>query len=155
VAIVTLAEAAKLAGVSRQTIYRKAASGELSTVRQVDGTKGVDTSELERVFGPLRTSETVSGDNESDTVRITRTTPETGVIQAQLDAAHQVIKAQEARIADLQADKERLWSQVESQRLLLEHKPQEQPQQGSRFVEVIVAAAIALIAIAAIVVLLR
>jgi excisionase family DNA binding protein len=152
-ALVTLSEAARLAGVSRQTIYRKAASGELSTVRQEDGSKGVDTSELARVFGNLRTPETVSETVTSDTVRQAVTGPDSAVLQAQLDAAHQVIAAQEARITDLQADKAKLWEQVEGQRLLLEHKPQEQ--QGSRFIEYIVAAAIVLVALTGIVVLLR
>lgn len=146
-ALITLAEAAELVGVSKPTLYRKAASGLVSVTRDDAGRRMVDTAELERVFGPMR----ISPEKESYSVRM----PENGVIQAQLDAANQVIKAQEARIADLQADKERLWSQVESQRLLLEHKPQEQAQQGSRFLEMIVASAIVLIAIAGIVVLLR
>lgn len=153
-AIIPLAEAAKLAGVSRQTVYRKAASGELSTVRQDDGSKGVDTSELARVFGELRTPETVPETVTSDTVRQAVTGPDSAVLQAQLDAANQVIAAQEARIVDLQADKARLWDQVEGQRLLLEHKPQEQ-QHGSRFIEIIVAAAIALVALAVLANLLR
>jgi hypothetical protein len=45
---------------------------------------------------------------------------------------------QEARITELQADKARLWEQVEGPRLLLDHKPLEQ--QGNRFIEYIVAA---------------
>lgn len=153
-AVVPLAEAAKLAGVSRQTVYRKAASGELSTVRQDDGSKGVDTSELARVFGDLRTPETVSETVKSDTIRQAVTGPDSAVLQAQIDAARQVIATQEARIADLQADKAKLWEQVEGQRLLLEHKPQEQ-QHGSRFIEYIVAAAIVLVALTGIVILLR
>ena len=151
--LVTLSEAARLAGVSRQTIYRKALSGELSTVRQADGSKAIDPAELSRVFGQLRTPVTSQQDVTSDTVQHPSTPPEQGVLQAQLDAAHQVIAAHEARIADLQADKARLWEQVEGQRLLLEHKPQEQ--HGSRFIEMIVAAAIVLVALTGIVILLR
>lgn len=113
----------------------------------------MDTSEPARVFGALKTPETVSETVTSDDARQAVTGPNSGVLQAQLDAAQQVIKAQEARIADLQTDKDRLWSQVESQQLLIEHKPQEQ--HGSRFIEIIVAAAIALLAITAIVILLR
>ncbi len=52
-AILTLRKAAEVAGVSRQTIYRYASSGKLSTVKMDDGTAGVDTAELVRVFGRL------------------------------------------------------------------------------------------------------
>lgn len=144
-ALIPLAEAAELVGVSKPTLYRKAASGLVSVTRDDAGRRMVDTSELERVFGSLR----ISPETQSNAVR----PPETAVIQAQLDAAHQVIAAHEARIADLQADKARLWEQVEGQRLLLEHKPQEQ--HGSRFIEMIVAAAIVLVALTGIVILLR
>jgi hypothetical protein len=48
-AIVNITKAAKLAGVTRTTIYKKLSAGELS---KVSGGK-IDTSELERVFGPL------------------------------------------------------------------------------------------------------
>ena len=52
--ILTITEAAKAAGISRPTLYRRIKSGQLSTVKQPDGTKGVDSSELVRVFGVLR-----------------------------------------------------------------------------------------------------
>ena len=113
----------------------------------------MDTSELARVFGALKTPGTVSETVTSDTARQAVTGPDSAVLQAQLDAAQQVIKTQEARITDLQADKDRLWSQLESQQLLIEHRPKEQ--HGGRFIEIIVATAIALVAITAIVILLR
>ena len=47
--LVDKSKAARLAGVSRQTIHRKIASGELSAT---DGQ--IDTSELIRVFGSIR-----------------------------------------------------------------------------------------------------
>ena len=52
--ILTITDAAKAAGISRPTLYRRIKSGQLSTVRQSDGTKGVDSSELMRVFGTLQ-----------------------------------------------------------------------------------------------------
>lgn len=117
--IVSLAEGAKLAGVSRQTIYRKSKNGDLSTTKRPDGTKGVDTSELERVFGNITVSEpvTVTVTAESDTVGQVETADVT-LLEVKLASA-------ERRIADLEADKSKLWDQVESQRLLLEHKGQE------------------------------
>ena len=51
--ILTITEAAKAAGISRPTLYRRIKSGQLSMARQSDGTKGIDSAELLRVFGPL------------------------------------------------------------------------------------------------------
>ena len=48
--IVSVTKAAKLANVSRTTIYEKIKAGELSRT-----TDGIDTSELLRVFGELKT----------------------------------------------------------------------------------------------------
>ena len=47
-AIVSLTEAAELAGVSRGTLYNRLKRGELSRSGE-----GIDTSELMRVFGPI------------------------------------------------------------------------------------------------------
>jgi hypothetical protein len=47
--VVTVTEAAKLAGVSRTTVYEKIKAGELSK-----GPSGIDTAELLRVFGELK-----------------------------------------------------------------------------------------------------
>ena len=52
--ILTLTQAAKAAGISRPTLYRRIKSGQLSTIRQADGTKGIDSAELMRVFGTLQ-----------------------------------------------------------------------------------------------------
>lgn len=135
-AIVTLAEAAKLAGVSRQTIYRKAGNGELSTTRKPDGTKAVDTSELERVFGPLRTPETVTETVKSDAARQGVTTNGDSGLQAELEAARTIIRTQEVLIQELRDDKAKLWGQVESQRLLLEHQKPETPQKPASWPEI-------------------
>lgn len=52
--IVSITEAAKLTGRARSTLYRKINAGELSTSKQADGSDGIDTSELIRVFGELQ-----------------------------------------------------------------------------------------------------
>ena len=49
--ILTLTQAAKATGISRPMLYRRIKSGHLSTIRQADGTKGIDSAELMRVFG--------------------------------------------------------------------------------------------------------
>lgn len=66
-AVLGLRDAAAAVGVTRQTIYRYTKSGKLSAVTREDGTQGVDTSELLRVFGKLRDPATVTPDgNKAD-----------------------------------------------------------------------------------------
>lgn len=60
--IVNMTQAAKLAGVGRTTLYRKASKGVLSTTTLPDGSPGVDTAEIFRVFPsaqPLKQNETI------------------------------------------------------------------------------------------------
>jgi hypothetical protein len=52
-AVVSISEAAKLAGKSRKTIQRYVADGRISMSHNVAGKSGIDTSELARVFGEL------------------------------------------------------------------------------------------------------
>lgn len=52
-AMVDLTTAAKLAGVSRQTIYRKMKDGTISWNLDKNGNRCLETSEIIRVFGPL------------------------------------------------------------------------------------------------------
>lgn len=50
---VSISEAARLAGISRPTLYRRIEAGEISVERDGDSVS-VDTSELLRVFGELQ-----------------------------------------------------------------------------------------------------
>lgn len=52
--IVSISEAARLAGKSRTTLYRMMNDGELSSVTGDDGQPGIDVSELLRVFPGVR-----------------------------------------------------------------------------------------------------
>lgn len=49
--IVSVSEASKQFKISRTTLYRMKDSGQISFVKRVNGTTGIDTSELIRVFG--------------------------------------------------------------------------------------------------------
>ena len=69
--IFTISEAAKAAGISRPTIYRRIKSGQLSTVKRPDGTRGVDGTELLRVFDtlqPITDHNVKNGHHETDKV---------------------------------------------------------------------------------------
>ena len=52
--VVSLTEAAKLADVSRPTLYRHLKNGTLSATKLRDGSRGIDVAELQRVFGALQ-----------------------------------------------------------------------------------------------------
>ena len=53
-ALLTIAQAARTAGVARSTIYSHLRSGKLSATRTPTGERRIDTSELTRVYGPAR-----------------------------------------------------------------------------------------------------
>ncbi len=63
-AILTMRQAANAVGVSRSTIYRKIEEGILSLTTIPDGAKGVDTSELIRVFGEAPVALQARGSSE-------------------------------------------------------------------------------------------
>ena len=52
--ILNVAEAAKAVRVGKATIYRRLKDGTLTASKRPDGSKGVDTAELIRVFGELK-----------------------------------------------------------------------------------------------------
>ena len=52
--ILNVVEAAKAVGVGKATIYRRLKEGTLTASKRPDGSKGVDTAELIRVFGELK-----------------------------------------------------------------------------------------------------
>ena len=52
--LLTITEAAHVAGVSRRTIQRSIQSGRLSATTTATGERAIDAAELLRVFGPLR-----------------------------------------------------------------------------------------------------
>ena len=53
-AILNVAEAARAVGVGKATVYRRLKDGTLTASKRPDGSKGVDTAELIRVFGELK-----------------------------------------------------------------------------------------------------
>lgn len=130
-AILSLREAARQVGVSRPTIYRKAASGELSVVKRPDGSQGVDTSELIRVFGELRPPETVS-----ETRHVTQQdSPETlrvSALQGELDGLRRMLDFTQAALAKAEDREARLLAILEQQTRLLEHKPFQADRKTSR-----------------------
>ena len=63
--LLTLTQAAKTAGIARSTLYRAIRNGRISVVSQPNGSKGIDTSELQRVFGPLQGATKLTGQHDT------------------------------------------------------------------------------------------
>ena len=63
--LLTLTQAAKTAGIARSTLYRAIRNGRISVVSQPNGSKSIDTSELQRVFGPLQSTTKPPGQNDA------------------------------------------------------------------------------------------
>lgn len=111
-AIVSISEAARLTGKSRKTIQRYVADGRLSLSQLDAGNKGLDISELVRVFGQLshpspppphetvsqRVPSTVAMDVQA---RLVAVEAENAVLRAQLEAKDAQIEAKDANLADL------------------------------------------------------
>ena len=75
-ALLDLTAAAKAAGISRQTLYRKMADGSVSWDVDHQGKRRIDTAELLRVFGPLHSHDENLTDVSKDTVRLSAETVE-------------------------------------------------------------------------------
>jgi 2',3'-cyclic-nucleotide 2'-phosphodiesterase (5'-nucleotidase family) len=120
---VTVTEAARLAGIARQHLYRAYINtGKLSIDKDFNGRPVVDTSELLRVFGELKVS------HEDDEKRHIKTTDKTNintVSQNEIDGKDEVItllrqeleesKAREKEILE-KADARELWLRQQLER---------------------------------------
>lgn len=130
-ATVSVTQAAKLAGISRSTLYRKYINtGQISVQSDRDGKKQIDTSELLRVFGTLTqlpdtscdTPNTVSHEQPETPVRhtLTQHTPqEIELLRQQLREA----KEREQEYRDREAFYQQQIQELTGTLKLLEHKP--------------------------------
>ena len=97
--MVSMKEAAGMAGVGRTTLYRKADQGLLSTTKMPDGSRKVDTAELFRVF-PADSGETVTvgqGGHEVDNLK-----KEVEYLKSIIVAKDQVIEVQASALRMLE-----------------------------------------------------
>lgn len=99
-ALVNISEAAKLAQISRVTMYKKYINtGNLSVTSDERGKPAIDTSELLRVFGAIYT------EKQSDSVQIVqgvspRFTHKTGTLTAEIEHLKTIIERQERELHD-------------------------------------------------------
>lgn len=94
---VNIAEAAKLVGKSVKTLYRHIESGKLSCVINDSGTKGVDTSELQRVYGNLN----LSIDNSNNSQMSERENDMSQLLRQENEHLRELLKAKNEHIDSL------------------------------------------------------
>ncbi len=108
--MLNISQAAKTAGVARNTIYAKLKSGEISATLNHDGNKEIAVSELLRVFGELRgelaTEQSESGQHEQ------QVTPEQN-IGGVVDALHGQIELLKVQVAEAKEREVRLMKMIE------------------------------------------
>lgn len=122
-AVVSISEAARLAGKSRKTIQRYVADGRISMSQNVSGGKGIDIAELERVFGELSQPDPAQSHVTESQPDAQAVTPDVAATVALLQAENALLKAQiEAKDAQIQAKDANLADLRQSLRLL-EHVP--------------------------------
>jgi hypothetical protein len=124
-AVVSISEASRLVGRTRQTLYNDRDSGKLSWTSFETGKPGIDTSELQRVYGPLKMNpigqavRNVRLDSADNSATVDPTSH--AVLETELKGAQQRIELLERMLA-LEATARR--QQLESQRAELTAKDQ-------------------------------
>jgi flagellar motility protein MotE (MotC chaperone) len=114
-ALVSIAEAAKLVGKSKRTIYNDLHKGKLSASQDCTDGKTIDTSELVRVYGALVAQLHSAKTVQSSQLCTTDCTPEIGQKIA-------VLEAENAALKTLLDEREKRLADKDKMILLLEHK---------------------------------
>lgn len=107
-AVHTVTEAAKLAGVTRRTIYRYIKQGKLSTVVTGSDSTQIDTSELLRVFGSLSQQEAPqvsTGSHQEEPEYVTR-------LMAEMSQLREMIQGQQQLLLEDKLEVNRLREQM-------------------------------------------
>lgn len=131
-ALVSVSQAARLAGISRQHLYRKyIKTGEISVQRDDKGDPMIDTSELLRVFGKLE------GDSGVDDNMLQNATQEKtsvdSVLLTDLQAKLQVLEAEKRSLIQRLEDKEKnLEDMRQALRLLEDMRSKETSQEATK-----------------------
>jgi DNA-binding transcriptional MerR regulator len=96
-------EAARLAGVNRTTLYTYMKEGRISWETLPNGNRVIDTAELSRVFGTLRSLNTndMPKNQHNQHTQTTDSAREVSLLQEQIEALRQHVQAAEADKADL------------------------------------------------------
>ena len=75
---VSLTQAAKLAGISRATLYRRYINtGKITVTANLSGKKQIDTSEIIRVFGAIQCTKELTSAQPTDQIKQPETMQDT------------------------------------------------------------------------------
>ena len=107
----SVGEAAKAVGMTRQAIQAAIKKGTVSATKNAKGAWQVDPAELFRVYQPVGSQE-VPKDSEDFTSLVTRQAAEIQELTAKLNAAHELLDVLKSQNADLKEQRD-LW-QVEA-----------------------------------------
>ena len=110
--ILSISEAARLAGIDRRTLQRQIARGTVSVTAAVDGSRGIDLSELLRVYPAAAMHSSTDAAMPQDAARQSEAAPHA----AELRHAQDKIAALEDLIANMRdqleaAQRRELWLQ--------------------------------------------
>jgi hypothetical protein len=142
---VSIAEAARLAGISRSHLYKKYVEpGRITVETTLDGAGGpikrIDTSEILRVFGTLaKTGEDSRGQGGRIQLRTLEDTQKTAedtyegappvvVLQERINGLEALLAARSEALVGALGERDRLLGIIEAQGRLLEHKADKPPQ---------------------------
>ena len=122
--MLSLSEAAKVAGQSKSTIWRAVKAGRVSATKTDTGDYQIDPAELHRVF-PLGTGEgrATTASVKRDATALERT--ETALLQAQIERLFQVGEMLRNELDDVKKDRDAWRNQAD--RLLLTHSAPAEP----------------------------
>jgi len=119
---VSISEAARLAGISRPTLYKLMNSGQLnftSVVKAGRTVKIIDTSELIRVFGTIENLPTVTGFTVKTDQEITQVnTPDLQYLQHKIE----LLQKENEGLKEAVVSRDEHISSLRQAMLLLEHK---------------------------------
>lgn len=108
-ALVSLGQAAKLAGLGKTTLARAIKAGRLSATRRDDGGYQIDISELERVY-PLRAPPDATGATAAATgtvVHLATGDATGGALAGEIEALRATAALMREQIGDLREDRDR------------------------------------------------
>lgn len=136
--LLNITQAASAAGVSRRTFYNHIEQKGISTTTDQDGSKKVDLSELERIYGKEVVSQNlkdIADENESGvSARETTRASSQGGVQAELQVLKERLKGLEESKSQLEnfnrREREQFTEQIENLRESLKKSQDQQSQLG-------------------------
>jgi predicted site-specific integrase-resolvase len=102
-AVISLSEAARTWRIARSTLQRALQEGRLSATVRADGSKGIDTAELIRVFGEVPVALQERGSSEVQRATPIAAASTIAALQAQVDSLQAQLQEARQREAWLQS----------------------------------------------------